>query len=173
MDNLKSVVEAHQITEVIFCSKDVSHSEIMKWMTDLGHKVSTKIIPQEGSGIIGSRYRNRRGELYAIDAHYEISRPEKIRQKRLFDILWSVTGLILIPFYLKKNYLKNIGSVLIGNQTWVGYGSNNENGLLPHIRKGVYKISENNSERDYFYARDYTVWTDIEFLVQRIFGNQR
>lgn len=178
-ENLDDIVEAYHLEEVIFCAKDVDNGEIINWMTQFSGLLTIKIIQEEGAGVIGSRYKNRKGEWYAIDARLSIAQPERIRQKRVLDILICIVLLplaLVVPFNsrLRKLY-KDWWSVLIGKKTWVAYKKEDLDDMsLPRLKPGViepaYGVSDEKViERvDYLYAKDYSPWMDLEILYKSI-----
>ena len=58
IQQLAEVVGVYQITEIIFCAKDVPNQAIMQWMTQLGPSINYKIVPAETMSIIGSHSKN-------------------------------------------------------------------------------------------------------------------
>lgn len=64
-------------------------------MTDLKDEVNYKIMTESGSGIIGSSSKNDRGEIFSLDLDYNLSQRVYLRQKRLFDVFFTM---ILIVF---------------------------------------------------------------------------
>ena len=105
------------------------------------------------------------------------------RNKRLFDVVMSVFSMLFwLPLALVVNkpvrFLKDAVLVLLGRRTWVGYCSPaDETQKLPKIRKGVYNpasFMEKDVETDVLnqmnllYARDYTVWKDVEIFFRSI-----
>lgn len=175
LEDLDHIIEAYQLDEIIFCAKDVENMRIMHWMTRLSNRVPIKIIQEKGVGVIGSRYKNRQGEWYAIDARMSITQPERRRQKRLVDVILSVFSLILFPVTLllprAGTIFRHIFAVLVGQMTWIAY-KNKTNGevVLPRLRPGVFSptpgiVSEMVSQRvNYLYAKDYTPWMDFELF---------
>ncbi len=180
LTQLEEVVHIYKIEEIIFCSTDVQAQDIMKWMATLGADIHYRIVPKESLSIIGSSSKNEVGELYTIDIQYAISTPMQRRNKRLFDILWSVVVLVFLPVFLlfgKKGFIfiKNIIPVFFGKKTWVGYADAPELKMLPPIKRGVfsplkplkiYSISpENVSRLNHLYAKDYNIWKDINIML--------
>ena len=152
----------------------------MLWMTKLRSSVDFKILPEGSQSIIGSSSKNTAGELYTVDVNFNISNQTNRRNKRLFDVLFSIKLLIFIPLLIififnKINFINNIFAVLMGKKTWVGY-EKSAAANLPKIKIGVLSpldavhLSDANQptiERlNYFYAKDYTVWRDLEIVWQ-------
>jgi GT2 family glycosyltransferase len=182
VQDLKEIADAFQVDEVIFCAKDIEHNEIIKWMTRFADRLPIKIIQEEGLGIIGSRYKNKRGELYAIDAQMSIIRIEKKRQKRALDLLFCLTSLIGIPVLIfsrsRKWIYSNWIAVFVGQKTWVAYQDGDlESAVLPKLQEGVIKPAgfdqgkEVRNRINFLYAKDYTVWMDVEILWKGIINS--
>lgn len=176
---LDEIVRIYRVEEVIFCAKDVAANDIMVWMSRLGAGIEMRIVPEESLSIIGSSDKNTQGELYTIDIRFNIAQPIHRRNKRLFDVVFSVLFLVFSPILLifiknRLSFLKNIFQILLGNRTFVGYTEGvTEN--LPKIKKGVLSpidavnlthINEPTVQRlNFLYAKDYDVWRDAEIIL--------
>ena len=176
MEQLEEVVQIFKTDEIIFCSRDVSSEQIMAWMSRLGPGISYRIVPMESLSVIGSSSRDAAGELYTIEIRFNIAGRTARRNKRLLDLLLSLILLVLfLPFFfLVKNgagLLKNLGQVLLGKKSWVGY-AHAASGVLPGIRTGILtpldalgtrKLDAATIQRlDFLYAKDYDAWRDLE-----------
>lgn len=181
VNDLADIVEAYQADEVIFCAKDIENAEIMKWMSVFSGKISVKIIQEEGAGIIGSRYKHRRGEWYAIDAQMAIAQPERKRQKRILDVLICLALLVGVPLFIfvksARAMYHSFFDVILGRKTWISYHQSERNVLnLPQIKSGVFNIGwgiDNSEVRErvaYLYAKDYSPWMDVEALGRIFFS---
>ncbi len=183
LSQVSDIIEIYNITEVIFCSKDVPHQVIIDKMVDWhACNVDYKIAPEDSLSIIGSNSINTRGDLYTVDIR-AIDTLANRRNKRLFDVVVSVFSIVFwLPLALMVRrpvqFLKNAVLVLLHRRTWVGYCSPaDETQKLPKIRKGVYNPASN-MEKDIeadvlnqlnlLYARDYTVWKDAEIFFRSL-----
>lgn len=179
LNQLSEVVQIYNVEEIIFCSKDVSSEIIMKWMTQLGAKISYKIVPLESISIIGSHSKDTPGELYTIDIQYNINQPLQRRNKRLLDVLLSIFLLLTFPIQLVvipkfAQCLKNCFQVLFNKKSWVGYAK----GVpfnLPSLKLGILDVTDHlgagiqlntkTLERlNFFYVKDYSIDKDIEII---------
>lgn len=182
---LAEMAQIYEFDELIFCSKDVSAHEIMRWMSQLGPSLDYKILPEKSLTIIGSSSKNSSGELYTIDIQYHIDTPMNRRNKRLMDILISSALIISLPISFwgvkkKTGFIGNIFRVLIGKKTWVGYESNTSQHTLPKIRPSVLvpkdalklaDLSPQTIQRlNYLYAKDYSIGKDLEIIWRGLFG---
>ena len=183
LDDLGDVVDSYLIDDVIFCSKDVDHSEVIKWMTRFSDSKTVRIIPEESMGMIASRFKNKQGELYAIDANMNLGQQEKRRQKRVLDLILVPVVILLSPvLYVIKggvNWINAAVGVLMGNLTWVGMDQLEGLDLyLPEITPGVIDVAGGGREdpgvrkKIYtLYARDYSIWLDLDrmrrFIMER------
>ncbi|MEZ5055818.1 MAG: glycosyltransferase [Saprospiraceae bacterium] len=183
-DGLSELTALFKIEEIIFCSKDISHKQILEIMQLLKGKVNFKILPEAVEGIIGSHSKNERGELYTLEVDFEIAKPSNRRNKRTLDVILSFPLLILSPIYLitrkKAFHPGHVWQVLTGQSTWVGYiQPGSAISKLPKIRKGIFNqtdafkrnLSEATCQRlDFQYAKDYTVSRDLEVFWKAMFG---
>lgn len=176
---IEEVIEIYKINEVIFCSRDISSQGIIDYMhTLVSADVDFKIAPPESLSIIGSNSIDTAGDLYIIDVN-SIGKPKNKRNKRLFDVLWSLLSLLFSPILIlfqenKGGFLKNIFSVLFGAKSWVGYG-NDKHDHLPKLRPSVLSpadaiknnISINAATRDRLhlaYSKDYKIENDLNIV---------
>lgn len=180
---LKEIIEVFKVSEVIFCAKDLSSSQIisnMLWVDN--QKIEYKIAPPESLFIIGSNSINSQGELYVVEIN-SIGKESSRRNKRVLDIFMSLILAVFLPIVLlsKKRIqvLLNILPVFFGSKTWVSYAGKKENYLdLPKIPKGVFacsdfltvELDENEiSKLNQLYSKDYKVINDLEIIWKALF----
>ncbi len=184
INQLHEIIKINKIDELIFCAKDLSSQIIIQWMLQLSDfNIDFKIAPPESISIIGSNSIDAPGELYVIHIN-SIAKPDNIRNKRLLDILLSVSFIALSVFLIwfqkqKNNFIQNCFAVLYGNKSWVGYCQqvDNKNINLPRIKTGVLNpldIQDNKNvdnetiERlNMIYAKDYKIYNDLYIIALR------
>jgi len=181
LNQVKDIISIYKIDEVIFCSKNLSHQVIIDKMAEWHNTaVDYKIAPEDSLSIIGSNSINTRGDLYTINIS-TINKPANRRNKRFLDMMVSLMSLVLFPFLLffVKNpghFFANIFKVLSGKRTWVGYYPAKDNAFhLPKIKPGILtpltslknpKLSPDMiSNANILYARDYSVWKDLNTIL--------
>ena len=174
------IIGIYKITEIIFCSKDITHQEIIDKMVEWhASNLDYKIAPVDTLSIIGSNSINTRGDLYTVDIRTINTVPNK-RKKRLFDFSVSFFGIVFWVFavwFVKKpfKFLCDCFKVLFGRYSWVGYCPTEvtDGQRLPKIKKGIYNPASIVAEQlddealgqlNVMYARDYTVLKDINIL---------
>ena len=172
---LDEITRIFQVNEIIFCSKDVKNQDIMYWMSRLGPGISYKIVPEASLSVIGSKDKNGPGELYTVEAKYDISQPLERRNKRMFDLAICLILPITLPLWAifsprRKTVVSQWWRVFIGSKTWIGYtpGMHKE---LPLIKPGAFTITDGLSLDDYdvstisrlnfLYARDWRISIDL------------
>lgn len=181
VDNLKEIIEVYKIDEVIFCARDISSNQIIRYMSlDTAKEVEFKIAPPESLFIIGSSSVDNPGELYVIDIN-SISRSLNKRNKRYMDVIFSLLFLAGSPLllFLQKNpqgFIVNIFRVLAGKCSWVGYQLPDPAGRenLPAIRPGIltpldtlknHRLDPSTVSRlNGLYAKDYRVYADLSII---------
>jgi hypothetical protein len=180
MEQIRDIVRINRIEEIIFCSEDISSNAIIQAMLELADAdTEIKIAPPESMSIIGSNSIHASGDLYQIDIN-AINKSMNKKIKRFFDI--SVTILLMVFLWIeiwivknRKKLVENIFGVLTGRKSWVGYIPSMQNKKdLPPIKKGVLnpgmlfsgtQISETHiNQLNILYAKDYSVWNDIELV---------
>ena len=182
INQIKDIISIYKISDVVFCSKDISHQEIIDKMSELHEsQVNYKIAPEDSLSIIGSKSINTSEDLFIISISSIIKSNNK-RSKRFLDIITSLIFLITFPvglLFVKKpgGFLKNIFRVLSGNNSWVGYYEKNTSiDKLPRIKPGITnpvdvfknkKISvESINKLNLFYARDYKAINDFNIIIR-------
>jgi len=174
------IIGIYKITEIIFCSKDITHQAIIDKMVEWhASNLDYKIAPVDTLSIIGSNSINTRGDLYTVDIRTINTVPNK-RKKRLFDFSVSFIGIvfwIFVAWFVKKPliFLGNCFRVMFGGYSWVGYCPSDvvDGQRLPEIKRGIYNtasviggdIDNDTQEKlNVMYARDYTVLKDFNIL---------
>jgi len=179
IDKINNIVEFERPNEIVFCSGDLSNSLMFQTMADLGNRYAYRISSENNDNIIGSDSKNRSGVWYSTQINFNISNPEKKRQKRLFDIFISIILVCISPFVLlfSKNrglVLKNIFFVFFGMKTWIGYIIPFNSTALPNISKSVFdhkdfdtskNVNSSSRELNFTYAKDYDIWKDFVALL--------
>jgi hypothetical protein len=192
INDLDDICRINQIDDIIFCSKDVTSTQIMYWMSKMGGKYQFRIMQESNASIISSYSKNDPGELFTYRIHLNLADPRFLKQKRIFDIIICFVYLILIPFFIllqRKSISRRMGewlAVLKGERTWIGYGKEtlqDQKQNLPSIPDGIltlsdisYAINKKNPSKEkvlgenIIYARHYTINADVNKLFQYVFS---
>ena len=183
LGQIKEIITIHKINEVIFCAKDVPAQVIIDKMSELkNEQVDYKIAPPESLSIIGSNSINASGDLYVIDIN-AITKKANRRNKRLLDVLVSLTLLVFSPIALvivrnPIGLVRNIFAVLFTWKSWVGFAQHpmHEAHRLPEIKPGVLTPldafknknlpKETATRLDLIYARDYKLTNDLNIIIK-------
>lgn len=180
LTQVPDIISIYKITEIIFCSKDITHQEIIDKMVEWhAHDLDYKIAPVDTLSIIGSNSINTRGDLYTVDIRTIDTVPNK-RKKRLFDFSVSFMGIVFWIFaawFVKKpfKFLGDCFKVVVGSYSWVGYCPTEtvDGQRLPEIKRGIYNPAsvvaaelddEARGRLNMMYARDYSVLKDFNIL---------
>lgn len=179
LSQLDQLVNKYIVDEIIFCAKDISAQQIIKWMATLGDKnLDFKIAQPESLFLIGSNSINSAGDLYIYNIN-EISKKSKKRMKRTVDLLFSFFAILFSIFTVwffenKIRFLKNMFLTLFAKRTLVGYNyfEANENEHLPSLKQGILSPFDGLKFNDetireklnLIYARDYSVFKDLEII---------
>ena len=180
LSGLGEIVSVYQVSEIIFCARDITSQEIIGRMLSLsGMDVEYKIAPPESLFIIGSNSDDTRGDLYLVDIN-ALESKEGRRNKRLFDVVSALSMLILFPVSVwfadnKGGFLMNVFRVVFGTRTWVAPGRAAANpGHKPaHQRHGILTPADavhtvvdasTASRLDMLYVKHYTVSRDLHIM---------
>lgn len=184
ISKLDEIVRIYKVDEIIFCARNISASQIISSMSlQTGREIEYKIAPPESLFIIGSSSVDNPGELYIVDMN-SITKSSNRRNKRLFDVLFSLAFLFFSPILVllqKKNHLNlfiNVFQILIAKKTWVSYTFVKQHQSLPKLKKGVLtpadairdaSLSEQDLQRlNIFYAKDYKVGSDLTIVLSSL-----
>jgi GT2 family glycosyltransferase len=176
LGQFEEIIRVNKIDELIFCSQDTPASDIIDSMlhaTDI--TTEFKIAPPESVSVIGSNSIHTTGDLYVVDLN-SLSKGVNKRKKRLFDIVFGVTLLLVAPIVMWFMYspiglLRNVFLVVAGKKSWVGvtmdghhfdsYGSLKPGVLSPTDAFIEKEVSASIVERqNIMYAKDYKVIND-------------
>lgn len=187
---IREIIEIYQISEIIFCAKDIPSRNIIDKMSELKHlQVDYKIAPPESLSLIGSNSINTAGDLFTLELN-SIAKFSNRRNKRFLDVISALLLLMSLPvsvFIVSRpvSFIKNIFQVFVAKKTWVGYcntGTQNT-GMLPDLRKGVLNpaaalnfkgLNKETLDRlNLLYARDYKTKNDLNIILKgfRNLGN--
>lgn len=173
IEDLASIVSAYKIDEVIFSQSDIPTSTMIKLMSQNHNEIDFRMVMDDAASILSSKSKNKPGELYAIDINYNLSIKSNRTNKRLFDIsmalfLMLLSPLLYIIFGFRLGFIKSAFNVLNGSKTLISYIPHLNNAQLPSLAPGVLNCSYGTDPwiSNLTYARNYTVWEDITYLVK-------
>lgn len=188
---LSNITELFGVEEIIFCAKDMAAQQIISWMSSMKKRdIQYKIVPEESLYIIGSNSKNTQGDFYTIEFNFSLSKPAQLAKKRVLDIMLSsllaTVSPLILPFVNNRwQFLKNIGNVWMGKQSWVGYAQAANTANLPPLKKGVLspadiyepqKVTPINLQKlNFLYAKDYSIDKDVQIVLYSLskLGNER
>ena len=177
--DLADVTHIYGVRELIFCARDITAQDTLRWMNQLGTDIAYRIVPEHSLSIIGSQHKNTVGELYTIEIQFAIATVMARRNKRLIDLVTGALVLLTFPvlFWLYRRpigAIRNAWQVLIGRRTWVGYAAARPDDQLPALRPGVFTPQDALRLRvkdpitlarlDLLYAKDYRATQDLDLL---------
>lgn len=187
LNDLKIIQKQTQARKIIFCTSSLGHQPVIETMLSLPPGLLYRFYTRYSQTIISSHYKNEPGVTATYNKSYRLSDPFFRRQKRLADILISLSFLITLPVQLflvneKPGFISNIFSVLLGKKTWVGYSAASPE--LPYMRAGVLPIGgrlepkqgnwKYSNRLNEWYAREYSVAIDFKRIITlyRHLGNR-
>ena len=147
LEDLPELCRVFAITEVVFCSANLSSAQIFERMGQLKHlDLELKIAPPESQFIIGSNSIHGQGSWYAVQFN-AISTAANRRAKRLLDFGLAFFLLLLSPVLIgfqqnPSGYFANCLEVLIGQKSWVGYFTLARPSGLPPLKPGVLSVAQ-------------------------------
>ncbi len=182
LSQLGEISTIYDVTEIIFCAKDIASHKIINWMVYIqDQQIDFKIAPEESLFIIGSRSKHLPGDFYTINIELGLAQPTNRFNKYAFDLLSSLGLMLTLPVTIwfikdKKGFMQNITRVLTGRSSWVGYERSSQTYKLPELRKGVLspcdELTENHLDQatierlNFLYARDYELSKDLKIITR-------
>ena len=179
--DIRSAMRPRQVDEVVFCAKDLPWNRIIRWMEELASSGAQFKIAQPGSSfIIGPNSIESLQDLFVMEYH-GVQSAASHRRKRVVDVAMSLFLLLTLPvniWFVRRpwNYIGNIGLVLLGRRTWVGYHPLVARALrLPALPIGVVDpvsvmqrpVPPVAADRiNVEYAKDYRPWRDVRHVLQ-------
>lgn len=178
---IEDIIRIYSIDEVVFCSKDLSQTNIGELMSRLSStNVRFTIVPPSAEFIIGSNTIKTPVDLYVLNVS-SITSEDNRRKKRLLDIMVALCLLVFYIFvcwFVKQPFglLKNIFLVLVGKKTWVGYCNEEKTEMdkLPLLRNSVLTIIDVFSgeqlekkslhKLNLLYASNYSIKNDLNVI---------
>ena len=151
IEQIKSIVELHQINECVVDSSIMSNAELMCIMAEVGQKCAIKTFLRQGNFLVGSNSSLTQGEAYGGSV-FQTANAVYLRQKRTMSILLPVFLAITLPLSapicftmgrnkLWTNTLKNILPLLTAKKTLVGYSVEDaQNFNLPNTPPPIFNI---------------------------------
>ncbi|AYA37042.1 glycosyltransferase [Hymenobacter oligotrophus] len=181
---LDEVLRIYDVTELVFCGKDLTASQIMGNMVQLQDthpEVAFKILPEDSDYIIGSSSKDAPGDYYALEIELNLYKPQQRRAKRLLDIGISLAVLVGTPLVLLRQraalggFLRNVLRVLLGRRTWVGLRymaprTGTPRAVFSPADEAVHaNFAMNDATRrrlELIYARDYSPADDLRLVLR-------
>lgn len=170
--DLVTISAALGADEIIFCDKNLSHSQIlgmMQWPY-LGQKPAFRIVPEGTEYVIGSSDKNTKGDFYSPDATPPYLTAENRQRRRSMDLGLALGSLLLFPILLfmpaGMQYLGWAMKVLSGSATWVAPDTEKTSGLPPALVNPGQLTSPDTviAQRvNELYCTEYSVWLDLKY----------
>ncbi len=177
---IRTRIRKQGIDEVVFCARDLRWAKIIALMERLRHTRALFKIAQPGREfIIGPNSIESLNDLFIMDQN-GIQSSASRRRKRIMDISICVLLLLSLPvtaFLVQdvRGLLRNIGRVLQGTRTWVGYQPGMGPGIsLPRLPQGVISPLTGSAigtvpkavlRANITYAKDYRPWDDLRWVI--------
>lgn len=179
--DLNQIVNSRGINELLFCSKDMSTTEIFKNMAIVGSSVTYKVANSDNTSILGSNSKERVGEWYALDISFKIDEPFHKRTKRLLDLLFCLLLIITFPISIvvssnRAQLFSSLLPVLFGKKSWIGYDlPDSKLAEIPALKPSAFMLqhfqesSADSHATNLWYARNFTTWSEAVRLAKLLF----
>jgi GT2 family glycosyltransferase len=188
IDNINKVIAERKVGEVIFIPDEVSYTKMMSIVSNNQNKnVEFKLIGNNLDFLVGKASVLLLDDFSLIDIQYNISKPTLRFIKNLFDFLLAVFVLFFMyPFiYLIQkqknknsdfsNFILGVPSIIKGKTSFVGPKNPELYKNLFLGKKGLTglwfienALDEESEKLDIFYARNQSIWMDLEILGKTI-----
>ncbi|MDJ0367981.1 glycosyltransferase family 2 protein [Hymenobacter sp. H14-R3] len=176
---LPALLPLYDLTELIFCGRDLPASQIIDLMARLPAQpeVAYKILPAGSQYIIGSSRKDAPGDYYALDRSWRLGQPAQRRSKRLLDLIISTIIFVISPLIIwgqrrPGGLLRHVAQVLRGRRCWVGLRYLPEAGRWPAVLSPADVAATTHAplteaarcRLELLYAQDYEPGFDLEVL---------
>lgn len=186
LSDITEILGIEKTDELIFCAQDITSFEIIHQIASINNEFNFKIATPKSNAIIGSHSKDESGELLTYEIGFKINKPYLRRLRRISDICFCFIFITCTPFlfWFQKSpimYIKNIFSVLLGIKTWVGYyPSKNKDENIPRLIESVLNPIDNLhlsihqdlekivERQNYLYAKNYSIFTDIQTILNSL-----
>ena len=108
IDNVGKVIAERKVNEVIFSTDGLAYTDILSVIARSNDRsVNFRLVPNSLEAIIGKTRIDELDTLPLVEIEYNIHRPGNRFAKRLFDILTSGLGLLLLYPFVRAFHSKN------------------------------------------------------------------
>jgi lipopolysaccharide/colanic/teichoic acid biosynthesis glycosyltransferase len=182
---LPKLIRERKINDVVFASGRISYSQVLQAVASVRDpSVNFKLVPDTMDVIIGKTYVDGLADIPFVDIDYHLHRVRNIKTKRAFDILFAVAGLAALwPLMLTRKdnavrrVYKKLPKVLSGRLSTVGrseyypqgseelFGKVGITGVV-QLNRGQSLSSEEIEKLYIYYARNQSIWLDLEIIAK-------
>lgn len=181
---ISKIIREKKISEIIFPPEGISYNEMMTIVSVCQKEnVEFKLAGSDVNFLVGKSSVAMLDKISLINIQYNLSKPLHRFLKKIFDLFGSIVLMIILflPFQLlkialKKNspavkFINNIPQVLSGRKSFVGPETEYRPENLYIGKSGLTgfwfieeDIEENREKLDIFYAKNQSIWLDLEIL---------
>ena len=170
INTIVDVIRVKSIGEVVFSGRDVSSKDIINVLASMVNKtVVYRIAWTDDGSVMGA---GGPGPDPVTELDRAIYGPSARRSKRIFDLLTSLTLLLLSPFLIlwgRSPWVSRSFRVLMGKETWIGIDFPSK-----EFRPSVLNAVENDNDRirermNLSYARKYNWFEDLKLVLRALF----
>lgn len=180
---ISKIIREKKISEIIFPPEGISYNEMMTIVSVCQKEnVEFKLAGSDVNFLVGKSSVSMLDDLSLINIQYNLSKPLHRFIKNIFDFFLSslLTIVIFLPFQILKfafsdrhisKFINNIPAVLIGRKSFVGPEKFYRPQNLYIGKEGLTgfwfieeEIEENKEKLDIFYAKNQSIWLDLEIL---------
>lgn len=175
MDELDRILKQFNPDDIIFSTKELDYTNILKVISRFGPKYSYKLASNDNVSILSSKNAKKQGEIITVNVKFNIQEAIFKRLKRILDVTMAVILLVLSPIILllSKNFRKKfsmIFSVIFSNKHLIGYY--NQKGELPKLKPAMFNLDDicdkDVDELKIEYAKNYNPILDLDYLLQAL-----
>ena len=191
LENMGKIIRERDVTDVIFGPDVLPYADILSIIsTARGERVQYRMVPKSMEFIVGKASYDQLSSVPLLDFEYNLARRGNRTLKRVFDIIVSVTGIVVLYFFARigtrgnsrptvaQRFVLGLPSVFSGRRSLVGYDEGHvqapENiylgkpGLtgLAQLRNVETQSPDEMLSSAMQYARNYSVFLDIEILLR-------
>lgn len=179
---IADLLRKERVDEVVFCAADMRMEHVIHLMEMLRGERATFKISQPGAAfIIGPGATESLQDLFILPDHAVNSAAAR-RLRKMLDLSIGLFMLVTLPACIwlvreRRAFIRNLGGILSGRLTWIGYAGDRPDRRMPRLDPGVLNpmmadrlqpapttLLRTNLE----YAKDYRIWQDLRRIMRNL-----
>lgn len=179
IENIEKIISEYQLEKIVITPNILSYEQILKLLTRCQGKVEFLLATNTLEYLVGKSNSQLDEDIELLKIDYAYLKLSNRIMKKIFEKSILLVMMIIYPvkYITKNNFVKrlydNLYALVRGEKQIVGFSSNpNGNNLGKPGITGLWYISKHPKDEnvlesyDILYAKNYSVWLDIQILIK-------